>query len=113
MRRLLPRRTKWSIVIVIFLLMFYPVPCTAQPVTPAKESSTKTLPADFSTSQKTYETYLRAIKANDLAAAKRCLHFSDGDPAGAGDVIAGLWVHAHHFSQLCRSKFGAKGWAVM
>jgi len=74
-----------------------------------KESTT----AEYSDPKKTYETYLRAIKANDLDAAKKCWSIVDNDPAGVLDVVAGLWVAAHRLGEVARHKLGPRGWAVL
>jgi len=69
--------------------------------------------ADYSTPQKTYATYLRAIQANDLQLATKCWGFSGGNASDALDVIVGHWVLAHHLNQAAQLRFGAEGWAVL
>ncbi len=80
---------------------------------PAKSRDETGHTLDHSDPKKTYETYLRAIKANNLEDAKKCWFFADGDPAGALDVLAGLWVTAHRLSEVARNKLGVRGWGVL
>ena len=52
-------------------------PAKPQPTNRGKPSSI----ADYSDPKKRYVSYLRAVKANDVEAAKRCFYLADGDPA--------------------------------
>src|SRR5438876_6873517 len=63
----------------------------------------------FATPKATLATFLRAIKANDAAAAKKCWVVSDGNKSGVLDVLVGDWLAARRFQQSLRSKFGSKG----
>ena len=74
---------------------------------------TKRVTPDFSTPQKTYETYLRAILAKDLKTAIACHHFSGDKAAEAIDVAVGMWMTAHELNAAARSKFGPRGLAVL
>ena len=54
---------------------------------------------NFSDPAKTYRTFLEAIKADDLAAAKACCTISDDNKSGSLDVLVGMWVTFHHFNK--------------
>jgi hypothetical protein len=68
---------------------------------------------DFSDPKKTYETYLQAIKADDLKAAENCWSIAETDHAGVLDTIVGMWVTAHRLGEVARAKLGEREWHVM
>jgi hypothetical protein len=89
-------------------------PGSAHPQQAAGGPQDKKQPAlDFSSPQKTYESYLRAILANDLKAAMACYLIPDDNASAALDVIVGMWVVAHHLNEAAEAKFGKRGWAVL
>jgi hypothetical protein len=67
----------------------------------------------FSDPKKTFDTYLQAIKANDLKTAKNCYTLADDNASGALDVAVGLWIACHRLSEAARNKLGARGWGEM
>jgi hypothetical protein len=67
----------------------------------------------FSDPIKTYDAFLRAIKANDLPKARACHTISDKDDSRTLDVIVGIWITFHRFSETARSKLGNRAWAEL
>jgi hypothetical protein len=65
--------------------------------------------ADYRTPQKTLQTYLRAVKANDAAAAKQCWVISDKNKSDVLDILVGDVITAHRLNEVVRSKFPAQG----
>src|SRR5438552_11886207 len=63
--------------------------------------------ADYSTPEKTFQTFLQAVKANDLAAAKQCWFISDNDAAGVLDVLVGKWITARRLRAAAQSQLPA------
>jgi hypothetical protein len=61
--------------------------------------------ADLSTPGKTCETYLRAIKANDLTAAKACFLIADDTTFKAIDSFVGQWIARRKLSAAVTSRF--------
>src|SRR5438309_53857 len=68
---------------------------------------------NFSDPKNTYEAFLRAIKANDLVKAKACYTISDEDTSRALDVILGIQITFHRFSEAAQSKLGNCAWAEL
>jgi hypothetical protein len=64
----------------------------------------------FSDPKQTFDTYLQAIKANDLKTAMTCYTISDDNASGALDVMVGLWIAFHRLGETARNKLGARGW---
>lgn len=60
---------------------------------------------DYSGPIKTYQTFLEAIKRDDLAAAKACCTISDDNKSGSLDVLVGMWVTFHHFNKVALLHF--------
>lgn len=54
--------------------------------------------AGYSDPIKTYQSYLEAIKRDDLAAAMACCTIADNNKSGSLDVLVGMWVAFHHFN---------------
>src|SRR5438128_2146503 len=64
--------------------------------------------ADYSTPEKAFQTFLKAVKANDLAAAKRCWFISDSNELRVLDTVVGQWIAGRRLSATAKSKFTAK-----
>lgn len=64
---------------------------------------------DLSPPQATFRSYLAAVKANDLVAAKACWTIDDGDTAGALDVVIGQAVESRRLVAAVRKAFGDDG----
>ena len=64
---------------------------------------------DLSSPPATVRSYLAAIKANDIATAKRCWTVDDGNASGAIDVIVGMWVSSRKLVKVTQDKFGTGG----
>jgi hypothetical protein len=79
----------------------------------SRDAPSKQLAADYSTPKKTFEAFLLDVKANDLAAAKKCWFISDDDKSGALDIFVGDWIATRRFQQSVRSKFGNQGWKLL
>jgi hypothetical protein len=79
----------------------------------SRDAPSKQPAADYSTPKKTFEAFLLAVKANDLAAAKKCWFISDDDRSGALDILVGHWIATRRFQQSVRSKFGNQGWKLL
>jgi hypothetical protein len=62
---------------------------------------------DYSTPAAALETLLRAVRCNDLSAAKQCFIIDHDDNGGALNVIAGFWISRRRVSELAERKFGA------
>jgi hypothetical protein len=56
-----------------------------------------------------YGTYINAVRANDLEAAKRCWVMDGDGESRALDTIVGLWVSTRKASRLAGQKFGPEG----
>ena len=65
--------------------------------------------ADFSTPKKTFLTFLRAVKQNDLEVAKACWHFSGDTSEAILDILVGTFVVHHQFNALVIEKFQEEG----
>lgn len=65
--------------------------------------------ADFSTPKKTFLTFLRTVKQNDLEAAKACWHFSGDTSEAILDILVGMFVVHHQFNALVIAKFQKEG----
>jgi hypothetical protein len=61
--------------------------------------------ADYSDPIKTYQSFLEAIKRDDLAAAKACCTISDDNKSGSLDVLVGMWVTFHRFNKVALLNF--------
>jgi len=61
--------------------------------------------ADYSNPIKTYQTFLEAIKRDDVAAAKACCTIADDNRSGSLDVLVGMWVTFHHFNKIAMLYF--------
>jgi hypothetical protein len=64
---------------------------------------------DLSSPPATVRSYLAAIKANDIEAAKRCWTIDDSNASGALDVVAGMWVASRKLVAVTQAKFGEPG----
>lgn len=65
--------------------------------------------ADFSTPKKTFLTFLRAVKQNDLEAAKACWHVSGDTSEAILDILVGTFVVHHQFNARVIEKFQEEG----
>ena len=61
--------------------------------------------ADYSDPIKTYQSFLEAIKRDDLVAAKACCTILDDNKSGSLDVLVGMWVTFHHFNKVALLNF--------
>jgi hypothetical protein len=68
---------------------------------------------DFTDPKKTFDVFLRAIRANDLAKAKACYTISGDDASRVLDVAVGMWIVFHRFSETARSNLGERAWAEL
>ncbi len=71
---------------------------------PASDSKAPSV-ADYSDPIKTYQTFLEAIKRDDLAAAKACCTIADDNKSGSLDVLVGMWVTFHRFNKIALLNF--------
>jgi hypothetical protein len=65
--------------------------------------------ADYSSPQKTYLTYLYAVKNNELELAKQCWFLPGESAASILDILVGIWVTHHHFNEVVALKFHERG----
>jgi hypothetical protein len=63
---------------------------------------------DYSSPPKTFLTFLKAIKADDVAAAKQCYLAPDGNWGRVVDAMVGKWIAARRFTRTARSKLPRK-----
>jgi hypothetical protein len=108
-----PLRRSLVVVVVSVSLLGTASPALSEKDSQPPRGSGNPSAVDFSTPIKTFQTYLHAIKANDLATAKRCWFISDNNESGVLDIIAGRWIAFHRFNELARSKFTAEGRALL
>ena len=85
--------------------LFFSLPLQAENEQSAKSSVTSHFVADYSDPIKTYQSYLEAIKRDDLVAAKACCTISDNNKSGSLDVLVGTWVTFHHFNRVMLLNF--------
>src|SRR5262249_38768603 len=64
---------------------------------------------DLSSPPATVRSYLAAIKANDVEAAKRCWTIDDGNASGALDVVVGMWVASRKLVAVTQAHLGSEG----
>jgi hypothetical protein len=64
---------------------------------------------DLSSPPATVRSYLTAVKANDIEAAKRCWVIDDNNASGALDVIVGMWVASRKLVAVTQANLGAGG----
>jgi hypothetical protein len=110
MRAIVTPRLRWDLLVILSVLGVSTNVAIAQQ---AKQHLARDEKHDFSDPKKTFDTYLQAIKGNDLKTAKVCYTISDNNASGALDVTVGLWIAFHRLGEAARNKLGARGWAEL
>lgn len=64
---------------------------------------------DFSTPGETVKSYLTAVRANDVEAAKRCWAIDEDNASGVLDVVVGMWVASRKLVAVAEAKLGPAG----
>lgn len=64
---------------------------------------------DLSSPQGTIRSYLSAVKANDIDAAKRCWAIDDNNASGALDVVVGMWISSRKLAAATHATLGSEG----
>jgi hypothetical protein len=73
-------------------------------VVTANHSQQQTAP-DFSSPKKTFEVFLKAVKADDLNTAKQCWFISDDNRSGVLDLVVGDLIADHRLTEIIKRKF--------
>jgi hypothetical protein len=95
------RATATGTLLIGSLVLFAPV------IQPAAAAPTSQAAPDFSNPRATFETFLKALKADDLEAAKNCWFISDDNRSGVLDSLVGEWIESRRFNQAVQSKLPA------
>jgi len=73
-----------------------------------QSSQTGSFAAEGNSPTAVFAAFLRALKVDDLAAAKKCWTISDDDKAGVLNALIGNWIAQRRFQQAVQSKLGSK-----
>lgn len=76
---------------------------------PAQKPAQEKQAAQYADPKLTYQTYIEAVRRNDLKAGTQCWVFDHDDKGAALDVIVGLWVSMRRLNQAAVKKFGDEG----